>query len=195
MWTDEAQDRDMDHEEDWKLTCLAQRVLSVASQPGQPGARHQWCAQWCLTSSSMAWLMAQSAVSAGSHITENWERFKYQRVVMTLRSTSKRWRNGLTAVPCSSKGSAKSCACGGIIPCKRTAWKPKSQKAALQKRTWSSNKLNTSQEGALAKATSTWAAPEQHCQHFGDPSSQHSCKFQQASWFLLFCWRVLKLLF
>lgn len=44
MWTDEAQDRDKRQTENWKLTCLAQRTLSGASQPGQPGARLQWWA-------------------------------------------------------------------------------------------------------------------------------------------------------
>lgn len=131
--------------------------------------------QWYLTS-SVTQLMAQSAVPAASH-TENCEQFKHQRVVTTLRSASKRWRNGLTAVLCSSQRSAKSCACGGITPCKNgMAWKPNSQKRSFAEEDWSSNKLNTSQEAALAKATSPWAAPEQQCQHFGsgDPSSHAS---------------------
>lgn len=174
-WTDKAQDRDMDHKVDWKLACLAQKTLSGASQPGQTSVVSSE-GQWYLTSSSKPWLTAQSAVWAALHITENWEQFKHQRVVMTLRSASKWWRKGLTTVPCSSKGSAEPCACGGKTPCTGIAWKPNSQKAALQNRTCSSNELNTSQEGALARATSTWAAPEQHCQHFGsgDPSSHAS---------------------
>lgn len=78
------------------------------------------------------------------------------------------------AVLCSSKGGAKSCACGGITSYKRTSClESKQPESSFAEEDLNSNKLSSSQEDALAKATSTWAAPEQHCQHCGsgDPSS------------------------
>lgn len=131
--------------------------------------------------------MAQSAVSVALHITENQEQYKHQRVLMTLqvpqRGGGVDWQQCYaihmemqSPVPVEEQSHAR----------KLHAWKSNSQKAALQKRTWSSNKLSASQEGGLAKATSNWTAPEQHCQHFGGGDTSSHASFSKCLDFCCF---------